>query len=268
MRYLLILAFLSLGLPAIGDKIPPELLDQPIQADVIILGEVHDNPVHHQNQARAVAAIKPAAIVLEMLTAEQAGRVTAENRSDAAALAKVLDWQTGGWPDFAMYHPILMAAPKAVIFGGGLPRDQVRRAVREGALAVFGTAQNFGLDQPLEVDEQALREDLQMQAHCNALPKNLLPGMIEAQRLRDAALAAAVLAARAETGGPVVLITGNGHARRDWGVPRALAQAAPDLSVQTIAQFEETAWPDPPFDAYLITPAAPRDDPCAAFTKN
>ena len=32
-------------------------------SDIVVLGEVHDNPAHHANQARAVAAIKPAALV-------------------------------------------------------------------------------------------------------------------------------------------------------------------------------------------------------------
>ena len=35
-----------------------------------VIGEVHDNPHHHRNQARAVAALKPGAIVFEMLTPE------------------------------------------------------------------------------------------------------------------------------------------------------------------------------------------------------
>ena len=106
-----------------------------------------------------------------------------------------------------------------------------------------------------------------MEAHCDALPEDILPGMVEAQRLRDAALARAVLAAMAETGGPVAVITGNGHARRDWGLPRMLARAAPDLTLVSIGQFEAPPEDDPPFDLWLVTTPAPRDDPCAAFRK-
>jgi hypothetical protein len=44
-----------------------------------------------------------------------------------------------------------------------------------------------------------------------------------------------------------------------------LAEAAPDLRVLSIGQFEEAAADDPPFDLWLLTPPAPRPDPCAAF---
>ena len=93
-------------------------------------------------------------------------------------------------------------------------------------------------------------------------------GMVQAQRLRDAALARAVVLAIAETGGPVAVITGSGHARRDTGVPALLALAAPDLAVLTIGQVEADPGPDAPYDLWIVTPATPRDDPCAALTGN
>jgi len=166
-----------------------------------------------------------------------------------------------------MYYPIFAAAPDARIFGAALDRKTVRRAVKEGAAAVYGDdAARFELDQPLPEAERILREQGQMEAHCNALPESLVSGMVEAQRLRDASFAATVLAARAQTGGLVVVITGNGHARSDWGIPAALKRAAPGLNVLTIGQFEIAPWESGiPFDLYLLTEAAEREDPCAAF---
>jgi len=243
-------------------------LDHLPRADVVLLGEVHDNPVHHENQARAVAALRPAALVFEMLTPDQAGRVDGSSRRDADTLAGVLGWAGTGWPDFALYYPIFAAAPEAVIFGGNLPRDQVRRAVYEGAAPVFGAgADRFGLTVPLPQPEQAAREAEQMAAHCDALPVDMLPGMVAAQRLRDAALARAVLQAIAQTGGLVVVITGNGHARRDWGVPEILRQAAPDLQLFSLGQYEDAAPFAPPNDVYLVTKGVARPDPCLAFQK-
>jgi uncharacterized iron-regulated protein len=90
--------------------------------------------------------------------------------------------------------------------------------------------------------------------------------MVEAQRLRDAALARAVAHAFAATGGPVVLIAGSGHARTDRGVPAVLGRAMPRLSVLSVGQIEAPAAPDQPFDLWLVTdPASPGADPCAAF---
>src|SRR6056297_1570918 len=106
--------------------------------DVAILGEVHDNPAHHAEQAAQVARLQPAAIVFEMLTDEQAERVTRELRGDAKALAEVLDWAESGWPDFTMYHPIFTAAPEAGIFGALVPRDTARPVFETGPAEAFG----------------------------------------------------------------------------------------------------------------------------------
>jgi hypothetical protein len=265
MRALLLAWLIACAPPALAEWIRPSALDRLPAADVVILGEVHDNPQHHANQARAVAALQPRALVFEMLSADEAARTPAD-RSDAGALALALGWDGSGWPDFALYHPIFLAAPKARIFGGEVPRDQARLAVAQGAAAVFGAdGAAYGLDRPLPAEEARAREDEQFAAHCGAMPRTMMPGMVEAQRLRDATLARAVLQAMEATGGPVAVITGTGHARRDRGIPAALATAAPGLSVLSIGQLEADPGPSAPFDLWLVTDPVPRDDPCEAF---
>ena len=178
--------FVLFANPVFASEISADALERLSPADVVILGEIHDNPEHHRNQAMAVAAIQPRALVFEMLTPQKAMQ-TPTDRSDAAALARVFDWQSSGWPDFAMYHPIFAAAPEARIYGGDLPPGDARRAVSEGAASVFGAdAPEYGLGTPLSPEDQSLREAEQRDAHCNALPEDLLSGMVEAQRLRDA----------------------------------------------------------------------------------
>lgn len=234
-------------------------------AGVVLLGEVHDNPLHHDHQARAVATLAPRALVFEMLTPEAAAAMPA-TLPDAETLGRMLGWDTSGWPAFPLYYPIFAAAPTARVYGAEVPRDQARRAMADGMVAVFGPdAAAYGLTETLPPEEQAAREAEQAVAHCNALPPDLLPGMVDVQRLRDAALARAVVQAMQATGGPVAVITGNGHARRDQGLAVPLGRVAPDLAVLAIAQFEDSAPKDPPFDLWLVTPAAPREDPCAAF---
>lgn len=233
-------------------------------AQVVFLGEIHDNPHHHAAQAEWVARIAPRALVFEMLSPAEAQRV-GPDRTDAEALNEATLWEARGWPDFDMYHPIFLAAPGAAIFGSGIPREEARRAVSDGAAAVMGEqAGLFGLDQPLPEAQQEARIAGQDEAHCNALPAELLPGMVEAQRLRDAALARAVIAAMKETGGPVAVITGNGHARNDWGAPALLELAQPGLAVVSIGQFEEEPQ-DAPHDFWTVSPPPERDDPCEAF---
>lgn len=233
--------------------------------DVVILGEIHDNPAHHVVQADRVAEFDPKALVFEMLTAEQADRITPDLLQDAAALEAALGWSESGWPDFSMYYPIFVASD-AQIFGAAVPREAARQSMSSGLAAAFGEdADRFGLTRPLPAAEQAAREKLQSAAHCDALPPDMLAPMVDIQRLRDATLAREVTRALADTGGPVAVITGNGHARKDWGVPAILAQLAPDLDVQVLGQTEDGAPLEGGFDEVHSSPAHPRPDPCLAF---
>lgn len=237
--------------------------------DIVVLGEIHDNPEHHRNQARIVAALQPAAIVFEMIAQEDEG-VLNELRAAGASreeMAEALDWANSGWPDFAFYAEILEAAPAARIFGAGQPSADVRRAMVEGAAGVFGPdARIYGLDQPLGPEEQSLREAELASSHCGAMAPEVLPGMVEAQRFRDAGLADAALWARIMTGeGQVVVITGSAHADRLRGMPAMLALAEPETSVLSLGQFEGTVDDPDAFDAVLVAPAPERADPCEAF---
>ena len=145
-------------------------------------------------------------------------------------------------------------------------RSSVRAAFDAGIVESFGDdAAEYGLDRPLPEDQQQARIELQKAAHCDALPENLLPKMVELQRLRDAVLARTTLRALAETGGPVVVITGNGHARTDWGVPHALKRRQPGLNLLSIGQSEDGMGPEGSFDTIVDAPAVDRPDPCAAF---
>ncbi len=234
--------------------------------DVVILGEVHDNPAHHGTQARLTEAAAPKALIFEMLSPDQAGLITEDLRADADAMAAALDWENSGWPDFAMYYQIMQSAPQAAIYGAGIPRDAARAAFEAGIVASFGAdASDYGLDQPLPGDQLEARLALQKAAHCDALPGDLLPKMVALQRLRDAILARATLSALDETGGPVVVITGNGHARADWAVPAYLRARDPELKLVSIGQSEDGNAPDGSFDAVIDAPGVDRPDPCAAF---
>lgn len=233
--------------------------------DVLIIGEVHDNPAHHRVQADRIAGFAPAALVVEMLTPEQADGAVLDT-GDAAALERRLGWAGRGWPDFALYYPVFAAAPQARVYGAGVPRDRAAQALETGLVRAFGEgAATYGLDRPLPAGQQARREALQMAAHCDALPPDMAPGMVAVQRLRNASLARALMRAMAATGGPVAVITGNGHARRDWGVPAVLARVAPGLEILVIGQTEDGAPLPGGFDLILSSPAAERPDPCAAL---
>lgn len=267
-----------------------ELAARAAEADLVVVGEIHDQPAHQQMQAALIAAIRARAAAFEMVPAEKTEALAAlraapggPTAADDAAKA------AAGWDRYIAWAPPIAAlAPGAPAIGAGQPRAALRKAVMEGsgAAAFDGDAARFGLDMPLPDDMQAAMVEEQVEAHCGALPAAMAPGMVEAQRLRDAAFAAALLAAR-EAGdpeaGPPVLVTGNGHARRGRGSPRYLSAAAPELSVFVIGQAIRSPGQDwqaalapwagknpdgPVFDAVVLVEAEGRGedyDPCAGL---
>lgn len=258
------------GLPgAAASTSVSDIVKDAHSADVVILGEIHDNSVHHSNQAAIVAALQPAALVFEMIPQTAEDQVNSLRNSGAApeAIADALHWNDSGWPSFLSYASILQAAPHARVFGAEQSQADVKRATVEGAAGVFGPdATTYGLDKPLPPVEQQAREAIQAAAHCGMLPHEVLPGLVEAQRLRDAGLADAALWARTMTGdGQVVVIAGSGHADRKRGVPALIETAAPELKVLAVGQFESLPEDADNFDDVLLAPAPARTDPCAGL---
>ncbi len=247
-----------------AELIPGDVLTDMQAADIVILGEVHDNPQHHLVQAEAVEAIAPSAVVWEMVTEEGAQRLAQTAATNPEELSRILRWAESGWPPLSMYYPVFEAADVPV-YGAMVPRAAARAAMERGAATALGAdAARYGLTVPLSPEDQAAREADQLAAHCNALPAEALPQMVAIQRLRDAVLARAILRAAEETGGPVAVITGNGHARKDRGIPTFLARLQPGLKVFVLGQSEDgIVYGD--FDAVIDSPAAEREDPCKAF---
>ncbi|MGB0506967.1 MAG: ChaN family lipoprotein [Pikeienuella sp.] len=246
-----------------------EMLAQLKAADVTLIGERHDNPAHHEWQARITGALAPLGLVVEMVPTdrEDAANTAVTTGGDLKA---ALDWDASGWPDWSMYEPIFNAAPNAKIAGAGAPRDQLRASVGQGAADVLGSrAAKLGLDKPLPEDVMADMVDEQDRAHCGALPEVMLPGMVEAQRYRDGLLAEGALRLAEESKTPIVIIAGNGHTRTDRGAPFYLKQALPDQTILSVGVLEAGNSPaGVPFDFVIWTEKHDRGDPCEAFIKS
>lgn len=256
--------FLAVRPGGAQELIPDDVTAAMQDADVVILGEIHDNPKHHMVQTQAVTAIQPSAVVWEMVTEEGAQRLAQMAATNPEELARILRWAESGWPPLSMYYPVFQAS-NAPVYGAMVPRAAAREAMERGAATALGAdAARYGLTVPLADEDQAVREADQMAAHCNALPAEVLPQMVTIQRLRDAVLARAILRAADETGGPVAVITGNGHARKDRGIPTFLSRLRPGLKVFVLGQSEDGLI-DGTFDAVIDSPAVTREDPCKAF---
>lgn len=247
-------------------------------ADIVILGEVHDNPRHHERQALLVASLDPAGLAFEMVPegSEEGIEAFRAQGGKVDEIGPAIGWSRLGWPDWDYYSPIFEAAPEAYIAGGATSTTELMLAIREGAAVAFGAgADRYDLDALLDARVQSALEDEMVEAHCNKLPRSAARGMAEAQRLRDARFADATLRASAAGGGKAVLITGNGHARTDRGVPAYLNRSVPDMSVASLGQIEVV--PDAelipdyldstglPYDYVWFSARADRPDPCESF---
>ena len=96
----LLIAFPLLTSPALAvTDLPAELGD----ADVVFLGEVHDNPEHHLRQAEYLAALAPGAVVWEMLSPDQAAALNALEDAGIWDDPEALDVLLGSGPiDFRL----------------------------------------------------------------------------------------------------------------------------------------------------------------------
>jgi uncharacterized iron-regulated protein len=259
-----------------------ELVAELRSAQIVALGEVHDNPTHHARQARLVRQLQPRGLAVEMVpeASEEGIQVFLAQGGMRGGIGPAIGWDRLGWPDWRLYAPIFEAAPGAYITGGGVARSDIRVAIRGGAAIAYGAgASDLRLDQPLDPVIQVAFEDDLIAAHCNLLPRQVAGDMVEAQRLRDALFGDAVLRAyllggAGIDGGGAVLITGNGHARTDRGAPAYLRLLAPELKVLTVGMIEMAAGPaldqaaaarDLPYDYVWISQPAERDDPCDAL---
>lgn len=238
-------------------------------AAVVIVGEVHDNPIHHLNQAWLISRLAPGALVAEMLQAADEDRIRDHLAGGGAAegIGALVRWDKTGWPAWEIYAPIFTALPEgAAIAGAAMPRKVVRRVMTEPASALIEDPRlKAALDERLPRAVQVAMEREMVDSHCGELPVDMAPMMVEVQRLRDASLAAAVLRLVEAGAGRIVVVTGNGHARTDRGLPAVLARAAPELAVVSVGQIETGGEGDPaaePFDYVWITERHDRPDPC------
>ncbi len=235
----------------------PALLGRVLPTQALLIGEQHDAPEHQALQRAVVQALAArgqlGGVVMEM--AEQ-GRDTSGLSADASEeqVREALGWKAeGGWP-WATYGPVVMAGVRAgvPVVGGNLPRVRMREAMGDTALDTLLRPE------ALQGQREAIRE-----GHCGLLPVGQIQPMARIQLARDRAMAETLIDAvqRAGPGKTVVLVAGNGHVRRDLGVPLYLPATLSHRVV--MAQAGEAKDGGRPADAVWLTPALLPRDHCA-----
>ena len=238
---------------------------------VVLLGEVHDNAAQHALRAAAlrqlvVQGARPAIAFEQFDTDRQADidRARRERPRDADYLIAQAkgrdDWR---WDSYRPFVALALEYDLPIV-AANLSRDKAMKVAIDGWRALFDPAarNELRLD-ALPADFRRKHEEAIAAGHCNLLPADALPAQGRAQMARDLVMAQSI---RPYLTRGVVLLAGNGHVRRDIGVPFWLT-ADERKGVVSIALLERDddgsdAESAAAFDAYVITERAQRADPC------
>lgn len=248
------------------------------RAPVVLIGEAHDNPRHHAIEAELIYALARMghhdAVALEMLDRDQQAELDRLWREGAGveAVLTAMGFDDRGW-GAVQYLPVVAAMYEAGVIpvAANLSRVEAVRVMREGVEALFGAEERarLALDVAWPTGAESRLIGALRASHCNALPEDLLPGMLAAQRARDAVLADRLLTRLADG---VILVAGAQHVRRDYGVPVYLAAREPGLEVAVVRLVEVDGerpvadyLDDGVFDYLWFTTRTERPDPCEHF---
>ena len=253
---------------------PPQSLADDIanalrSRQLVLLGEVHDNRAQHAARAAALAALLKSgarpALLMEQFDRERQpdiARARAAPGADAASvIAAAVPAGGGGW-DWSLYEPYVALALQhgLPLVAANVSRTDARRISADGLAA-------HGFDAAVPRDVLDAQVQAIVASHCGHVDLPRAEQMALAQIARDQFMARQI-AAHAD--GSVLLLAGNGHVRRDIGVPRWLAPALRARSlVIGLAESPDAAsgGGSPAFDRQLATPAQPRPDPCEGMRR-
>jgi uncharacterized iron-regulated protein len=238
---------------------------------IYLLGELHDNEHGHQRRLERVQQLieqgPPPVVAMEQFDRENQAALDAALSQCPDVDCVVAKAGTTGWA-WRFYKPYVQWAldKKIKLVAANMSNVDVRKVMTNGFAAVLGPqlVDTYQLQQIpgqlLSAQNKAIQE-----GHCNMLPAQAIGPMVQGQIARDVWMAHVV---NGVSNAPVVLIAGNGHVRKDAGVPHWLT---PQNKAKTqVHGYVENAdqndahW----YDHVHVVPQVEREDPCLVFTQN
>jgi uncharacterized iron-regulated protein len=244
---------------------------------VVLLGEVHDNGVQHALRLDALRLLiaqgaRPA-LAFEQFDRDRQTQIDMARRERPGDAVYLIEQAAGAksWR-WEFYRPFVQLAldHELPIVAANLSRADTFRLSQQGWRAVLSESEieELGLQRlPAEFFDAHLRAVAK--GHCDLIPDTELPAMARAQIGRDLTLARSI---RPHIDRGVVLLTGNGHVRKDIGVPYWLSPQERSRAFSVaIVEPDEARGPAENlagrFDAILVTQAVDRPDPCIELSK-
>ena len=252
-------------------------------ATILLLGETHDNPQHHELQqkllkARIETGARPALMMEQLDTESQAAvdqALSGSNHDEVLdKVTKLIKFQ-----DWKFYQPFLAIAVdnKLPIIAANVSNQQLQPVIWQGFAAYAAEdLKRLVVEEVWSESRQNFMVRNMGGAHCGKLKDELRAGLSRSQRLRDALM---VDSAMSSMGRGVVGIVGSSHARRDIGLPLYFAARAPLAHIFSIGFIEvskgrvdpvayeaDSATGEAVYDVIWFTPRVERGgDPCAGL---
>ena len=274
------------------------------EADVVYLGEIHDNPWHHEIQLQVVQQLvergASPAIGFEFFDAGQTGVLmdyvnagsdgqNVRNPSRAEKnLRRRLGWGRERDESWDAYFPIVEYARQQglAVFGTDLPTGIRRRITQSGIAGLTPVERRFVVDTGF--NDSAYRQLMErefIKSHCGWSDPRLLDHLYQNWIARNDAMAIAISEmVSVEQNRPVVMIVGAGHTRYNMGVYErvaALVAGVRQVNIgltpvretgSSLAEYQRTEIANdrvfaPEYEYLWITRAKSRKDPCVEFKK-
>lgn len=272
------------------------------EADVVYLGEVHDNPHHQARQRDAVAALlaagKAPTLAIEFFGSEQTGwlmdyaqpKEQGQMARSGPVSERILRRRVG-WDDeeddrWTRYGPLLEMARdnRLPVLGIDLPPALRLRLQRVGhaGLSPVEVAQ-LPPASPDPAAYAAVMNDRLGQAHCGYGTPESIARLYDTWLARNDAMAAGIVAALEDADHhPVVVIVGAGHVEHDQSVVRRVAELRPGTHQLVVGLRPVTVPPrpladhlaptvrdgvdfGPDYGIFWFTPLQEREDPCERY---
>ncbi len=215
-----------------GDKKPASLAEvvRNVEgADVIFIGEIHDNPQHHEAQLDIIHSLHakklPIAIALEMFTPDDQQKLDewSAGKLDEETFKPIFarNW-TYGWP---LYRNLFMFARDNHIplIALNVPKAVISKVVAQGPAALQEGEVPPNISWSLNESQAGYMRAIAGQVFGNMPPDRLVARLSQAQALRNAGMAWNVAKYRKKhEADKVVVLTGTWHAVKN-GVPERLS---------------------------------------------
>ena len=227
-----------------GREISAEKMMQRVKtADVIIFGELHDNPICHWLELEILTAISDTdhSCVLGMEMFERDQQMVLDDLMNGVFPLKRLDQYTRTWPNYATdYKPLLsMALERDVpIIATNIPRQYASFVFNHGidSLSSLRIPPQFIPDLEFKVDT-SLSSYAEVLDMGQQMPGHGSENFLYAQAIKDVSMAERLFKERKD-GHQLYHINGAFHSKNKEGICHYLLKMDPDLDIVTIQSRE------------------------------